>query len=750
MRRLRQAFGHGRLVALVVLAAALALRIVDPPPVELMRMRGFDVLQEIFPRHEGEHPVAIVDIDDESLKALGQWPWPRTVIAQLTDRLTALGASVIGFDVLFAEPDRMSPARAAESFVGLNAATRDALAKLPSNDTVFAEALRRSRVVLGESAKERNLGAGEESLNLRSPLATLGGDPRPYLVRFPGIIRALPELEQAAAGRGMVTINPEVDGIVRRVPLILNVRDELFPALSFDMLRLLTGQSVLVRTAKGNGIADIIVGDNSIPTDKQGRVWVHFAPHEKQLYISAKDVFAGTADPARIRDKLILVGSSATGLHDDKTTPLDGALPGVEVHAQLLETIMSGTFLATPDWADAAELLLIAGAGLVMIVLVPITGARWTLLIFVLLGAALAAGSAYLYRAHALMIDVSLPLLATAALYTLLVYANYSREESQRRHIRSAFAQYLSPALVEQLANDPSRLKLGGEARNMTFLFSDIRGFTAISERYKGDPASLTRLINRYMTPMTDTILAHGGTIDKYMGDAIMAFWNAPLNDTAHPRNACKAALAMLSRLESLNVALAAEATAGEARQNAADAKGETLAERHVYTAALAIGIGINTGDCIVGNMGSELRFDYSVLGDAVNLASRLESQSKTYGVTMIIGEDTCRHVADFATLELDLIAVKGKAEAVHIHTLLGDAEIAATPAYRHLRESHDAMLDAYRGRRWGEARTAIAACRRISPNLDHLYDLYETRMAVFETIPPPPDWDGVHIAESK
>jgi adenylate cyclase len=738
MRRLRHAFGHGRVLALIVLAAALALRLLDPPTIELMRMRGFDVLQELFPRQEGEHPVAIVDVDDESLAALGQWPWPRTRMAGLVDRLTALGAVVIGFDVYFPEPDRLSPALAAQNFAGLDAATRSVLAQLPSNDAIFAEAMRRSgRVVLGETARERDLGGAGTPL-VKAPLARLGPDPQPYLRSFPGIVRAIPALEQDAAGIGMVTIEPEPDGIMRRVPLVLAIGSDLFPALAFDMLRVAVGESVAVRTGAA-GIEGLLINPYTIPTDEKGRVWVHFAHHEKAIYVSAKDVLDGSVDPARIAGKLVLVGTSAIGLGDNKTTPLDALLPGVEVHAQLLETVIGGTYLNRPNWATGAELLLIAVTGIVMIVLVPIAGARWTLLLLVLIGAALVSGSAYLYRAHTLMIDATLPLLATAALYTLLVYANYSREESRRRQIRSAFGQYLSPALVEQLANDPSRLRLGGEARIMTFLFCDIRGFTAISERYKGDPASLTRLINRYMTPMTNTILAHRGTIDKYMGDAIMAFWNAPLNDAEHPRNACLGALAMLVELTRLNAVLAAEA-----------AGGEMLADGHVHTAGLAIGIGINTGDCIVGNMGSELRFDYSVLGDAVNLASRLESQSKNYGVTMVIGEDTHLHVADFATIELDLIAVKGKAEAVRIYTLLGAADVAATPAYQELHRSHAAMLAAYRGRRWAEARALIAACRRIDPTLDALYDLYETRMSVFETISPPPDWDGVHIAESK
>jgi adenylate cyclase len=749
MRRLSRALGQGRLLALLVLAAALALRSFDPAMVELMRMRGFDLLQEMFPRQEGEHPVAIVDIDEASLKALGQWPWPRTLVAGLTDRLTQLGAAVIGFDIYFPEPDRMSPALAAQSFAGLDATARAALEKLPNNDTVFAEALRRGRVVLGETAKESDFDNADLPANT-APLARLGSDPLPYLRRFPGVIRAIPELEQAAAGIGMVTVEPEPDGIIRRIPLVFAIGTELFPALSFEMLRVVTGESVAVR-AGAAGIEGLLINPYTIPTDEKGRVWVNFAPHEASIYVSAKDVLDGSVDPARIAGKLVLVGTSAIGLGDNKTTPLDALLPGVEVHAQLIETVMSGSYLTRPYWADGAEKWLIALTGLIMIILVPITGARWTLLVLVAMGTMVALGTGYLYVAHALMIDGSASLVTAAVLYTVLVYVNYSHEESRRREIRSAFSQYLSPVVVEQLARDPSRLKLGGDHRSMTFLFSDIRGFTSISERYRDDPASLIALINRYMTPMTDTIQAHRGTIDKYIGDAIMAFWNAPLDNAGHARDACIAALGMMRELGALNRELAAEAGAGEAERPGAGAgNGGTATKDRVLTPHLAIGIGINTGACIVGNMGSEFRKNYTVLGDAVNLASRLESQSKNYGVTIVIGEETCKQVIEFAAIELDLIAVKGKAEAVHIFTLLGAADVAATPSYRDLRARHDAMLAAYRGQRWAEARALIAECRGINPVLDPVYDLYETRIGVFETVPPPPDWDGVHIAESK
>jgi adenylate cyclase len=269
--------------------------------------------------------------------------------------------------------------------------------------------------------------------------------------------------------------------------------------------------------------------------------------------------------------------------------------------------------------------------------------------------------------------------------------------------------------------------------KNMTFLFSDIRGFTSISERFKSNPQGLTKLINRFLTPMTDTILARRGTIDKYMGDCIMAFWNAPLDNAEHAAHACAAALAMVTRLDSLNADLAAEAAA----------QGQPAMR-------LNIGIGVNTGDCVVGNMGSEQRFDYSVLGDAVNLASRLEGQSKNYGVTIVVGTETREQAHDLAFLELDLIAVKGKKEAVKIYTLHGDRTVAEAPVFQALRAKHEAMLAAYRQQDWAGARAWLGECRPLDPRLADFYDIYEERLDYFEQNPPGADWDGVYVATSK
>jgi adenylate cyclase len=311
----------------------------------------------------------------------------------------------------------------------------------------------------------------------------------------------------------------------------------------------------------------------------------------------------------------------------------------------------------------------------------------------------------------------------------------YLRSESERRHVRHAFAHYLSPVLVEQLAKNPDQLKLGGEIKPMSILFSDIRGFARISEVFKDDPAGLTHIVNRYFTAMTDRILASGGTIDKYMGDAVMAFWNAPLDDDDHARHMCHAALDMLDGLEKLNRKLSDDA----------EEQGKPFVD-------IDIGIGLNTGRCIVGNMGSDQRFMYSVIGDDVNLASRLEAQCRTYGVTIIVSGNTYEMADDLAVLELDLIRVKGKALASRIYALIGLPQLTRDEAFQKLRGHHSRMLAAYREQRWREAREQIIRCRVAGARhgLNALYDLYEQRVAEFEATPPPPDWDGVYVATTK
>lgn len=737
VKGMRGSFGSGRLIALLVLVALVALRVVDPVPLQMLRVKTFDIYQRIKPREITERPVTIVDLDDKSLREIGQWPWPRTTVAALVDRLTAMGALVIGFDVVFAEPDRLSPSTIAQSLPGLDSAVRQHLGAMPSNDQVLANSITQSRVVLGMSARTSK-GEQDNSSAPVSSVAVIGPDPNPWLNRYADVLRNIDVLDQAAAGRGLFNIAGELDGIVRRVPMLALAGDNRYLSLSAEMLRVATQTpTVAVRTAEQDGVEKLAIRRLLIKTDAQAQTWVYFSRYDREKYVSALDVLNGTVPADKIANHLILLGTSAVGLLDIKSSPLDSFLPGVEVHANILENIIQQTQLNRPRDAVGKELVLTALAGLAMIILVPLAGARLTVVILAvfILGT---LGVSWWYFAHELTLyDPVYPVLTAVMLYMYLTYSNYAREEAQKRQVRDAFSRYMSPALVERLAEDPSRLKLGGEMRDMTLLFCDVRGFTTISEQFSDNPEGLTRLINRFLTPMTNVILDRRGTIDKYMGDCIMAFWNAPLDDAEHASNACRSALAMVDCMKEVNVELKAEA----------DAKGNRYFP-------LNVGIGLNSGNVCVGNMGSDQRFDYSVLGDSVNLASRLEGQSKTYGVTVVIGEATCHEAPDFAVLELDLIKVKGKTLPVRIFTLLGDATMAASEAFVALRKSHEKMLEAYRAQQWEQSEQALAACRTLAVaaglSLEGLYHLYDERLAACRAAPPGDDWDGVFTATSK
>jgi len=739
-------FGLARAVCIVLLFALVPLRVIDPRPLEEVRLRAFDLFQVLRPREQTARPVVIADIDEASLKEIGQWPWPRTVVADLVSKLNALGAVVVGFDVVFPEPDRMSPAVAAESFSGLDAETREKLAALPSNDEVLAQAIKEARVVVGQAGSAIPAPRTQTDMALQTGFAVKGPDPTPFLIKFAGLLRNVPPIEQAAVGRGLFSINPERDGIVRRVPVVMMAQDVLVPSLSVEILRVAARSgAILVRTDEAGvksvavSNADGVLGATRVfemPTNRNGQFWVHFNRHDPARYVSATDVVHERVDPDRFRGRLVLIGTSAIGLLDTKTTPVEPAMPGVEVHAQILESVLTKALLTRPNYAIGAELLLAVVLGLAIIIAAPMLPASIVVALGVLLIGGLVALSWYFFVVDSLLIDFTYPLISCWLIYLVLTFVNYFREQKQRQQIRSAFGFYLSPQLVEQLAKSPEKLVLGGEERRMTILFSDVRGFTTISEHYKDDPQGLTHLMNRFLTPMTNAIIERKGTIDKYIGDAIMAFWNAPLDDDEHEANACEAALEMLARAEALNVEFKREA----------DANGG------VYM-PLRIGIGLNTGPCVVGNMGSDFRFNYSVLGDTVNVASRLESRTKDYRLSMVIGSRTAeRAQGRFATMEIDLIQVKGKKQPEAVFTVIGRAEVASDPRGRELCDFNARMLASYRQQSWDEALALIDRCRKLANGFDvaGLYDMYVERIAAYRADPPGADWNGVYEAESK
>ncbi len=736
LARWARRFGLTRAICVLLLFALVPLRILDPAPLEEVRLRTFDFYQTLRPRETVSRPVVIVDIDEASLKEIGQWPWPRTILADLITRLAELGVVAIGFDVIFPEPDRMSPSIAATSFRNLDDDTRNKLRNLPSNDEVFAQAIRRARVVVGQAGSATATPRSQAEAALQTGFAVRGPDATPFLVTFAGLLRNVPVIEQAAAGRGVFSVRPERDGIVRRVPLVMRAQGAMVPSLSFELLRVVTNSSaILVRTDQA-GVQSVAVPGLQVPTDQNGRFWVHFNKHDPARYVSAKDVLQGRVPRDRVEGKLVLLGTSAVGLLDIKTTPVSAAIPGVEIHAQILESALTKSSLSYPNYAVGVELLAAVLVGLAIIILAPMLRASIVIALGAIIAAALIGTSWYLYSQYNLLIDFTYPLISSALVYLALVFMNYVKEQKQRQQIRAAFGYYLSPALVEQLARSPDKLVLGGEERRMTVLFSDVRGFTTISEYYKDDPQGLTRLMNRFLTPLTNAIIERKGTIDKYIGDAIMAFWNAPIDDPEQEINACEAALEMLARADNLN-----QQFKREAEQNG----GKYM--------PLNVGIGLNTGPCVVGNMGSDFRFNYSVLGDTVNVASRLEARTKDYRIPIVIGAQTEQRAEErFATLEIDRIQVKGKSEPETVFTVVGHAELRQDPSFQDLHELTAGMLRSYREQDWTRALEAIERCRKAGERfgIAALYDMYAERIEAFRRTPPPPDWNGVYEAESK
>ncbi len=729
------------LIVGTVIVAALALRVWDPSPVARLRSLVFDAYQRVSPRHfDPALPVRIIDIDEDSLKEIGQWPWPRTVLAELVDKLAANGAAAIGFDMVFPEPDRMSPANAlhfwpkSDALAGL----REEVEKLPSNDQVFAEAIGKAPVVLGFISAPQ----GNFIPETKAGFSFGGDDPKLFAPYYPGAAASLKELQDKAAGAGSLNWIPEHDQIIRRMPMVVRIGDTLYPSLAADMVRLAQGATSYFVKSSGasgekafgekTGIVGIKVGDFEVPTEANGQMWINFTLASKARYLPAFKVLNGEIGKDEIEGRILIIGTSAAGLLDLRATPLEASVPGVELHAQVIEQILQGSFLQRPDFATPAELLYILVLGLLIAVLIYRTGALGSAALGGGAIAAVALISWYAFDAFGWLVDPIYPAIALTAIYLAGTLFVFLRTERERNRVRHAFSHYMAPALVERLAHDPSRLKLGGETRDMTLLFSDVRGFTTISEGL--DAEELTRFLNSLFTPLSNIILDEQGTIDKFMGDAVMAFWNAPLDDSNHPSHACSAALRMMGEMAGLN----------ERWRLEAEAKGRTFKP-------VQLGIGLNTGVCCVGNLGSETRFDYSVIGDNVNVASRLEGQSKTYDVGTVVGETTTARAPEFAFIELDLLKVKGKTEATRIFALLGDTALKQSQDFITFTARHGEFLARFRAKDWDAAEALSRQCEALnSSRLDRLYALYRERIAFFRANPPPPRWDGTAEALSK
>ncbi|MBL4691772.1 MAG: adenylate/guanylate cyclase domain-containing protein [Magnetovibrio sp.] len=760
LKFLKKAFSFDRIIGLILLGVLLTVSRIDPYPVEFLREKSFDIYQQIKPRQTPkpeDRMVTIIDIDERSLQEIGQFPWSRKTFAKLIINLHKLGIGVTAFDIVFAEPDRMNPQSVADSLDGLDEATRNKIRKLQNNDELFGRIVGQANVVLGQAGYWDQLPnkAGKpfkNSVAVRK-LSKGAPDPQDFLNEIPTLIRNIPILEKGTKGVGMFSLNPSLDGIIREIPLVSKHGGDLYPASSIEAIRVGFQVSTLLAEVNHNGIQAIGVAPKSrikpkglkIETNERGMVRPYFAPHDKSLYVSAADVLNGTVDKSKIAGKIGFVGTSAVGLLDIRSTPIDALIPGVEVHAQVIENaiaidrklgavVAADLFLKRPYSIKGIELILVALGGLVMVIIVPMLGATRSLMVFVVLAGGAAFASWYMFAEQRVLLDATFAVISTFLLYSTLTYMNFTREEAAKRQTRDAFSKYLSPDMVNVVAENPDQLKLGGDQRDMTLLFCDVRGFTTISEQF--DAQGLTALINKLLTPLTNVILDRKGTVDKYMGDCIMAFWNAPLDDAEHAKHGCVSALAMLAEMGPLNERLEAEAIE-EGR-------------KHIE---LKVGLGLNSGECVVGNMGSDQRFDYSVLGDTVNLAARLEGQSKNYGVRIVIGHSTWVQVPTLATIELDFIQVKGKTSGTRIFALVGGEDMAQTDSLLAYKAKVDEMLDTYKSQNWDGALKLVDEARELGQDFDvdeTFYELYINRIADYKENPPAKDWDGVFIATTK
>lgn len=729
------------LVPLLILAAGILVRYADPLFIQRLNTFTFDTMQRMHPRpYDPELPVRILDIDDESLAKYGQWPWPRNFIGQIIDRLREGGAAAIAFDMVFAEPDRSSPEQLLKSAPALadDPVVKERLTQLPSHDKLFADALSKANVVLGFPTSDDKLTTPPPLP--RATFADAGPSQNGALPWFQSGISNLPVLEKAAPGDGVFIVELPGDNVIRRVPMVFNIDGHLYPSLSAEALRVAQGaRTNIIKWAGANkewsfgtssGVAKIRIGAVELPTDAQGKLVLYDSGFKPERFISVARLLDPKADPDLVRGKIIVIGTSAPGLKDVRATPLNPAGAGVEVHAQIIEQMLSGSFLYDVDWQKGVDVIYIGMLGLLLILAMRKLGAAFTGPVAVLFIAGAFLASWFAFVDSGILLAPIYPAVTLALIFITGTSFSYIRSEAERRQVRDAFSLYLAPEMVRRVAANPAALNLGGEGREVTVMFSDIRGFTTISEGLK--PAELTALLNGFLTPMTDIIQKdHKGTIDKYMGDAIMAFWNAPLDDADHAANACRAALDMRRRLRVLN---------------------EEWEKARVGYPHLNIGIGLNSGPVTVGNFGSQQRLAYSIIGDAANLASRLEGQTKAYGVDILLSEEVLKRAPGFHVVELDLIRVKGKREPARIYALIGLPEEQLSPERAAVVRFQADFLAAYRGGDFPAARKALAAAQEAAEASNWRQGYYEVmkgRMAELGDTPPP-TWDGVYEATSK
>lgn len=673
-------------IILLTLTVILTVRVIDPVFVESIRLRYFDTL--IASNTPTENNIYTVDVDEDTLANLGQWPLPRDDYARIIEDLYNRNAGLVVFNVLMPEADRNG------------------------KDKVLAATMQKYPVILPSVPSQHN-----KNIPRNTSVVVIGPEWTDRIVQYHGIISNVPVIENNAYGVGIVNTFPEVDGVNRRIPLVANVDGKLYPSLSIEVLRVLANEPSLQIKLNQNGVEKLRVPKfGPVTTDSLGRIWIDY--NQKTKNVSLMNL------PENFDGAIVIVGLTANGLSNPVPTSLGPVYPH-HVQANVIGTMVNNVVIQRPDYADAVELIVILVLGILIILL-----SRWVYMVVPIL-LVLVSGhfiALYLFTTQLWLYDATAPILGSGLVY-LHAYTNkFISEFLQKQEIKKQFSTYLSPALVEKLQKNPELLVLGGETRELSIMFTDVRGFTTISEHYGKDVQGLTKLMNRYMTAMTAKILENEGTLDKYIGDAQMAFWNAPLDDPRHAHKAVRTAISMMESLDAFNNEITKEGIP-----------------------AFGMGLGINTAEVVVGNMGSSQRFDYTCLGDGVNLASRFEGQSKPYGVRIVLGEKTQELVrGEYFTLKLDTIAVKGKTEGATIFTVL-ETDSNSMVEYLLSRERHDMMLEYYCNQQWPDALKLISELiGEFDSHMDTYYIMMQERIKELEERNIPSDWDGIFRATSK
>ena len=680
------------IISFAVILILCGIRFADPWFLDVVRLKALDQHQRNQTEQSLDNLVTI-EINNETLNKKGQWPWNRETLSKEIIRLYEAGAGMVVLPILFAQPDRFG------------------------GDDSLADVLSQTPTIIGQIPTTQKDNSG-----VIRGVATVGEPWNGWVYQYPGAIGPIPLLAEKSHAVGMMIIAPEKDGVVRRMPLVVAVGDQLYPAMSTEILRMVAGDiSYQMKT----GVAGVeklrIPKFKMIDTDAHGNIWLDFK--------WKTPVHALHEELPDLTGKIVIVSITASGLDSAVSTPV-GVIYSHDLIGASVATMMTGRNITRPYWTNLAELGSSFGLALLLMIVVLLLPWYFGATLMPAAAVGLFYGSSHLFTKHDYLVDWSYPVITVFFAWSIAAFLRFMEEHKKRMEIKKQFEHYLAPAMVKKLQKNPDLLKLGGETRELTLLFCDIRGFTPISEQFKTDPQGLTKLINRFLTPMTDIIMTNDGTIDKYMGDCIMAFWNAPLDVKEQRRLAIKSSHEMLKHLEGLNVELKKE-----------------------NSLPINIGIGLNTGDVVVGNMGSNQRFDYSCLGDAVNLAARLEGQSKEYGMKIILGEETAKEMEDeFVILELDKIAVKGKTEGVNIYTSLGTHEnLINIMNYDMAQRQHGKFLFFYRKQAWELALRWLNDLEfEFNGMMKDYYAMMGDRIEQLQKEGLPEDWDGVYRATTK